>query len=175
MKLCRALLTGLSALLACQPLLAQAPQVRALCTGLVSPAAREQALQALNERRSLGGRCGARGAFDPAPPMAWSERLQAVAALQAGWLAQRNELGHVGPQGQGLGPRAVDAGYRYARIAENLALGQFSLPEALEDWTHSEGHCANLLDPSLHEVGLACALVNDERAVWVMVVARPRP
>lgn len=49
-----------------------------------------------------------------------------------------------------------------ASAAENLARAAASPQDVVEAWLDSPGHRANLLDPDLDEVGIACLLDGDE-------------
>jgi uncharacterized protein YkwD len=130
-------------------------------------------VQAVSRARAPGAQCGERGRFAPAAPVTWSPRLEALARDQAQWMVEYGMLIHTGRGGETLGQRATAAGYRFARIAENLAQGQDSLDAALDAWTKSDGHCANLFDPAVNEMALACAPGADGRAMWVLMLGRP--
>ena len=130
------------------------------------------AAQAVSRVRAPGAQCGERGRFAPAAPLVWNAQLEAAAREQAQWMADEGRLAHTGRGGQTLGQRAAGAGY--SRIAENLAHGQASLAAALDAWTQSDGHCANLFDPAVSEMALACVPGADGRAMWVLILARPR-
>ena len=130
-------------------------------------------LSQVNALRAAGAVCGSRGHLGPSTPLDWHPGLEAMARQQAAWLAFTDRLSHAGPQGQTLAERAQRAGYRFARIAENLAQGQHNLADALRDWTRSEGHCANLYGAAYTQTALACQTAADGRPLWVMVYARP--
>lgn len=133
----------------------------------------DAALVAASSLRAAGALCGSRGAFAPAPALRPHAALQRMAERHAHWLAARAELAHEGEGGAPLARRAQDAGYAYARMSENLGLGQADAASALQAWLASGGHCANLLDPHVSEAGLACATTAAGRPLWVMVFARP--
>ena len=146
------------------PALAQNP-----CAQL-TPAA---ALAQVNAARERGALCGARGGMAPAAPLLWNAQLQAMAEVQAAWLADHGALMHQGRNGETLRQRAADAGYSYARVAENVAQGQGSLAQALAGWTASESHCENLYDSAVSEMALACVPGAKGRPFWALVLGRP--
>ena len=148
------------------PAAAQVPCAQASVAALV---------QQVNHVRAQGADCGARGRFAPAAALGWHPALESVARAQAQWLADYGLLLHTGSQGQTLGQRASAAGYRYARVTENLAKGQSDVAAALRAWTASEGHCVNLYDAGVNEMALACAPGADGRALWVLVMGRLLP
>lgn len=132
----------------------------------------QTAVQQVSARRALGAGCGDRGHFGPAARLTWSPVLEGLAREQAAWLVDVGLLVHTGRDGETLSQRAMRAGYRYARIAENLAHGQADVAAVLAAWQASTGHCANLFDPQVTEMALACAAGHDGRALWVLVLGR---
>lgn len=140
------------------------------CAGVDTAAGIRQ----VNAVRAAGARCGAAGSFAAvAQPLAWSPVLEGLARQQVAWLAQGGLLVHVGSEGQTLSQRAQAVGYRFAQVAENLAQGQRDVPTVLAAWTASDSHCANLYDPTVTEMALACASGGDGRPMWVLIVGRP--
>ena len=131
-------------------------------------------MQRVAQARAQGAPCGQRGVFVAAPPLRWSAALEHVARQQAAWMAEAGRLSHAGRQGQTLAQRATAAGYRFARLAENLALGQDDVPEAIAAWMASDAHCANLFDAGVSEMALACAPMADGQPIWVLVLGRPQ-
>lgn len=126
---------------------------RSACAAVVTATS----IQQINAERERGARCGTLGAFSSAAPLAWSPLLEGLARQQAAWLADYGMLLHTGPELQTLTQRAQAVGYSFARIAENLAQGQTTVPELLAAWKASDSHCANLYDPLVTEMALACA------------------
>ena len=131
------------------------------------------AAAAVAQARARGAACGSRGGFGAAAPLRWSPTLDRVAREQALWVMESGRLTHAGRDGQSLGQRAATAGYRYARIAENLAQGQEDLAEVMAAWAASDGHCANLHDAGVSVMALACRPAADGQPIWVLVLARP--
>jgi uncharacterized protein YkwD len=129
---------------------------------------------AINAQRARGANCGARGVFQGAPPLAWHGTLLRVAEAQALFLATRDDLRHTGAGGEGLGTRALEAGYRYRRIGETLAHGQPTFEEALSGWLASDAHCSTLHHAAYTEMAAACRPGADGRPLWVLVLGRPQ-
>ena len=113
-------------------------------------------------------------AFSSAGTVNWNNALERAAINQATWLADLGSLVHTGPAGQRVGARATEAGYRFLRVTENLALGQTSLAQAITAWQASESHCNNLFDQRVTEMALACVPARDGRPVWVMILGKPQ-
>lgn len=135
----------------------------------LSPSWRDEVQLRINALRSEGESC----ARPTAVRLQWSSELERLADEQAGWVAQRGLLEHTGRDGSPLGERARSAGYRYVRVAENLAWGTASLDETLELWRRSEGHCRNLFDERVTELALVCRR-GPGGPWWVMTLARPQ-
>jgi uncharacterized protein YkwD len=132
-------------------------------------------LEQVNLLRSEGAQCGARGAFVGVAPLAWNDAgLREMALMQASFLSNLDDLRHAGPNGQTIADRAHAADYRFARVAENLALGHRSVAHVLRAWTVSDTHCANLYDSRFTEVAVVCQAGKGNRPLWVMVLGRPR-
>ncbi|MHA7874305.1 CAP domain-containing protein [Roseivivax sp.] len=102
-------------------------------------------------------------------PLAPNPRLQAMAEAHARDLTRNARFSHIGSDGSDIAERARRAGYRFCRLAENLARGQGSIEAALRGWTTSPAHLQNLLLRDVTEAGLARAPGN----LWVLVLARP--
>lgn len=131
------------------------------------------ALERVNAARAAGASCGAQR-FDATGALAWNETLRDMALMQARYLADIDDLRHAGPAGQGVADRAKAAGYRYTRVAENLALGAVSVDHVLRSWTASANHCVNLYDARYTEMALVCTRGKAGRPLWVMVLGRPK-
>jgi uncharacterized protein YkwD len=76
--------------------------------------------------------------------------------------------------------RITEAGYRWTRVAENLAWGSGSLgrPYAIfSEWMRSPGHRANILSPGFRDLGIAVRRGSfsgyPNAAVWVAEFGRP--
>lgn len=136
----------------------------------------ELVLRRINEIRARGASCGARGEFAPAAALAWNSKLYAAAAGHSTDMAVNNYFAHLSPAGQAVRDRVVDLGYAYQLVAENIAAGQPSLDKVLAAWLASEGHCANLMQPAVRDVALACA--SEQGAAyptyWTLNVAASR-
>jgi uncharacterized protein YkwD len=91
-------------------------------------------------------------------------------------MASTGRFAHAGADGSTPGQRVERAGYRAARVGENIAAGPTSAAEVVEGWLASPGHCANLMDARFTEMGLAYAVDSRSAAgiYWTQVFATPR-
>lgn len=78
---------------------------------------------------------------------------------------------HISPTGKGPGDLADAVHYEYAKIGENLALGNFASDDALiQAWMNSPGHRANILNTGYQEIGIAVGRgVFDGQETWIAV------
>ncbi|MHA6346381.1 CAP domain-containing protein [Roseivivax sp. CAU 1761] len=97
-----------------------------------------------------------------------SRLLRNAALTHARDMAANNFFDHEGSNGSQVGDRARAAGYGWCLIAEYIAQGQQDREAAMEAWTRSRGHRANMLIPDITEFGFAQA-----EDYWVMVLGRP--
>ena len=112
----------------------------------------------------------------PAPPLAWDANLVVAAASHAEDMARRGYFDHDSPEGREAGHRVRAAGYRWASVGENIALGETSAAAAVQGWLGSPAHCENIMAADFADVGLACAQgATANRAMhWTMVFGRKR-
>jgi len=83
-------------------------------------------------------------------------------------------FGHSNPiTGSGLSERAVDSGYDYWIIGENLAAGQQTPVKAVADWMASPCHRENVLNPAFTEIGIGIRTGGDYGTYWVQEFGRP--
>ena len=90
-------------------------------------------------------------------------------------MADNNYFSHTSRDGRTLGTRVTAAGYSWSGVGENIAAGYGSVQQTVDAWMASDGHCANLMNASFTQYGLACAR-NDAstyRTYWTLDLARP--
>lgn len=134
-------------------------------------------LQAVNAHRRAGASCGARGAFPAAPELAWNDPLTQAAVVHSDDMVARNFFSHTGSDGRSAGDRATAAGYVWRTWGENIAAGQGSVAQVVSGWMGSDGHCANIMNASFRDIGVACVAGNagtSYRTYWTMVLGATR-
>jgi uncharacterized protein YkwD len=135
----------------------------------------EELLARINEARATPRNCGTQ-AFGAAPPVIWNEVLAQAALGHSQDMAAKHYFDHKEPGGSIPAERATRAGYRWKYIGENIASGQHSVARAVADWLDSPGHCANIMNPTVTEMGAAYAInpANENRTpYWTQMFARP--
>lgn len=115
-------------------------------------------LSRINNIRQKGCNCG--GTYmPPVSPLVWNDQLQNSAYGHARDMADKRYFSHTSQDGRKLRDRVLAmgyslTGYRSYIIGENIAQGQRSIKEVMEDWLKSESHCKNLMNPAYREVGV---------------------
>jgi uncharacterized protein YkwD len=120
---------------------------------------KQEFLDRINLARSKGCNCG-RTYFPPAPPLIWNDDLENAARGHALDMSERNYFSHTSKDGRSMSDRVTEAGYNFKGyksfiVGENIAQGQMSIPEVMDGWLKSEGHCRNLMNPAFKEVGVS--------------------
>ena len=108
-------------------------------------AAAEQALfRMINRDRAQAG----------LPELEWNEWLAQAARNHAEEMARHGQLSHQFPGEPGMRDRIAATALHFTASAENVALGP-TTAEINDDWMHSPGHRANILDPTYNAIGVA--------------------
>ena len=101
--------------------------------------------------------------------------LSLSSTLMDGAAIRANELttyySHTRPNGTDCFTVVEDT-YPSGYIGENIAAGQESAAEVMNDWMNSTGHRANILRPSYNELGVGLAYDSD-RYYWVQLFGNP--
>lgn len=156
------------------PAPAPAPSSSADC-GLSNFSA--DALRLINEFRAAPRSCGSAGSFAAAAPLAWNDQLAQAAAGHSTDMAIRNYFSHTSLDGRTMADRINATGYLWLAIGENIAAGYASVPSVVAAWQASPGHCANLMNPSYTQMGLACApraSGSTYSHYWTLDLGKPR-
>jgi uncharacterized protein YkwD len=126
-------------------------------------------LDAINTARAVSRECGT-VSYDAVPALAWSDELYRSAYEHSQDLALSNTFAHEGSntdsdwtaktlnlgRGSSMSERVTNNGYNnWTNVGENISAGRTTVQQAIDGWIESAGHCANLMNPSFTEVGLA--------------------
>lgn len=133
-------------------------------------------LERINALRASGATCGG-VAYPAVAALTWNSRLTNAAAGHSNDMATRNYFDHASPEGTTMGQRITAAGYTWSTAAENIAAGYGSVNAVMNGWIGSAGHCVNLMNANVREVGVACVvapLASDYSNYWTMNLAAPR-
>ncbi|OOQ59928.1 CAP domain-containing protein [Mucilaginibacter pedocola] len=127
---------------------------------------KQEFLRIINKTRTKGCNCGSKW-YPPAPAMVWNNNLEQAAQAHADDMYDQDYFSHTSKDGRSMSDRIVFAGYFFKgwksfMVGENIAKGQTSIEQVMAGWFKSEGHCQNLMNPALKEVGVA-----ETNQVWV--------
>ncbi len=138
---------------------------------------RAEALALVNSYRASSASCGSSGNFVATTPLAWNDAHTQASLVHSDDMMALNYFNHTGSDGSSAGQRATAAGYAWQTWGENIAAGQNSVASVMSAWLASPGHCANLMNPNLRDIGLACvsgSASNAYRSYWTMTLGAAR-
>ncbi len=134
-----------------------------------------RALELVNAARARPRVCGTRK-FAATNALVLDATLGRVAEAHARDMTRQRRMSHTGSDGSSAAERVTRAGYAWRVVAENVASGQSSAEEVVQTWLESPGHCANLMNPEVREMGMAFSFdaSSDAGTYWVQVLAARR-
>lgn len=100
-----------------------------------------------------------------------SALLTADAQKHAEWMAQNKAMTHNGADGN-MATRLRKTGYAFSNAGENVALGQSTPAEVVDEWMGSPGHRQNILNDRFSNVGFGYAS-DGKFLYWCTVLAAP--
>jgi uncharacterized protein YkwD len=108
-------------------------------------------------------------------PLSLDPQATAAATVLVKDMAKHDRMSHIGPDGQDVGKRLINAGYSYRIAAENVGVGQASLQETIESWKKSPPHSRNMLLPGAKHIGIAYEYKGDTKykTFWTLVITAP--
>jgi uncharacterized protein YkwD len=117
----------------------------------------QDVLSIVNEQRRFRG----------CPELWLDDRLMDAARTHAAEMANHVYFDHESLAGETAGERVEETGYDWWSYAENIARGQDSPDEVVQDWMDSPPHRDNILNCSLREVGVGLAFDTANTPYWV--------
>jgi uncharacterized protein YkwD len=114
--------------------------------------------------------------YSAAGPLAWNDKLFAAGVGHATDMASKNYFSHVSQDGRTFDQRISATGYVWNAVGENIAAGQTTLDQVMNDWLNSPGHCANVMNDNYSEVGVTCVTnsTSTYKKYWAMELGHPR-
>ncbi|WP_164473442.1 CAP domain-containing protein [Deinococcus psychrotolerans] len=132
-----------------------------------------EVLRLVNVARAAGGSCGG-VAYPPAAALSWNTLLAGAAQAHAADMATKNYFDHTSPDGRTFDQRITAAGYQWRSVAENIAAGQQTPADVMASWLSSPGHCKNIFNPILKELGVGYFEGGSYKQYWVQDFGTPR-
>lgn len=132
----------------------------------VSSVDKNKLLQLVNNLRSTGCNCGSTF-MPPVSAVTWNDILEQTSFLHSKDMEQNNYFSHTSLDGKNPGQRLTAAGYNWLAYAENIAKGYSTEETVIEGWKNSEGHCKNMMNGNLTEMG-----VGKSGAYWTQLFGK---
>ncbi|HSW47318.1 MAG TPA: CAP domain-containing protein [Phycisphaerae bacterium] len=125
---------------------------------------RERVFDLINQERTSRGLLA----------VTFSTQLDQMAEDYACEMIEGHFFGHTNPYtGEEPGQRALDAGYIYLAVGENLAGGQTSPEQVMAEWMASTLHRQNILAAQWREMGLGVRTGGQHGVYWVLEFGNP--
>ena len=113
-----------------------------------------QVLTEMNKRRAAGATCGGVVKAKIPTGLVLNTKLRCAARKHSLDMRSKGFFSHTGSNGSSPWQRITLAGYTYTNAAENIAAGQTTALAVVNGWMASAGHCNNIMNPVLKEVGI---------------------
>ncbi|MEW8625871.1 MAG: CAP domain-containing protein [Candidatus Thiodiazotropha sp.] len=113
-------------------------------------------LTLVNNARAVSRNCGATS-YGAVEAIAWHCQLETAAHNHSTSMADNDFFSHTGLDGSSPGDRITAAGYNWRAYAENIAAGYNDEEAVMTAWLESPGHCANIMNTSVTEMGAGVA------------------
>ncbi|MCG8488530.1 MAG: Ig-like domain-containing protein [Chromatiales bacterium] len=113
-------------------------------------------LTLVNNARAVSRDCGATS-YGAVEAIAWHCQLETAAQNHSTSMADNDFFSHTGLDGSSPGDRITAAGYNWRAYAENIAAGYNDEEAVMTAWLESPGHCANIMNTSVTEMGAGVA------------------
>ncbi len=130
-------------------------------------------LAIVNQRRSEGADCGTAGSFGPAGPLTMNPALRCAARVHSQDMVDRSFFAHDNPSGESPFDRMGLAGYDYSSAGENIAAGNSTAADTMQQWMDSDGHCGNIMNDGFTELGVGYYPGGQYGHVWTQAFGRP--
>lgn len=113
-------------------------------------------LKLLNDLRTSGCDCGIRK-MAATHSLTYNNLLENAAFGHSLDMFTNNFFDHKSSNGNDLGKRVTNAGYKWLIVGENILYidaPQVSQTEVIEAWKNSPPHCINMMSPNFTEMGI---------------------
>ncbi|WP_019119478.1 CAP domain-containing protein [Brevibacillus massiliensis] len=88
-------------------------------------------------------------------PLKLDEQLSSVAKKKAVDMANNHYFDQISPTLGSPADMISQSGIQYMTMGENIAMGQRSPQEVMQQWMDSQGHRENIMNPSFDTIGIA--------------------
>ena len=131
-----------------------------------------QVITEINKRRAAGATCG--GVVKPkVAVLTLNTKLRCASRKHSKDMVVNNFFSHTGSNGSTPWARIQAAGYVYTNAAENIAAGQTTALAVVNGWMASTGHCNNIMNGVLKEVGVGYYPGSTYGHYWTQDFGKP--
>lgn len=96
-------------------------------------------------------------------------QLERVARYKSTDMLNKNYFSHTSPTYGSPFTMMQNFGIKFSSAGENIAMGQRTPEEVMNDWMNSPGHRANILSPSYNQIGVGLAKDSNGRIYWTQM------
>ena len=132
-------------------------------SGVKTSVQAQQVLKLVNQERSKQG----------LNPLTLSEKLTSIANTKAQDMADKNYFSHQSPTYGSPFDMLKQFGVSYTSAGENIAAGQKSAEQVMNDWMNSSGHRANILNKDYTQLGVGYTEGGNYGTEWVQLFIKP--
>lgn len=106
-------------------------------------------------------------------PLTLSNELTKIANTKAQDMATKHYFSHTSPTLGTPFEMLQNYGVKYSHAGENIASGQKSAAQVMNDWMNSSGHRANILSKDYTQLGVGYATGGEYGTYWVQLFIKP--
>ena len=141
----------------------QGDETPSVSTGAETSTEAEAVLKLVNQERAKQG----------LKPLTLSEKLTSIANTKAADMRDKNYFNHNSPTYGSPFDMLHEFGVSYSSAGENIAAGQKSAEQVMNDWMNSSGHRANILNKNYTELGVGYVTGGSYGTEWVQLFIKP--
>jgi uncharacterized protein YkwD len=133
----------------------------------------QQILELTNAARAQGATCGGK-AYPPVGALVMDPALRCAARAHSKDMIDRKFFDHTNPSGEGPSQRVTKTGFVWRSWGENIAAGNATAAQTMQQWLTSAGHCQNLMNGGYRQIGVGYRPGGSYRHYWTQVFGTSR-
>ena len=141
----------------------QGDETPSVSTGAKTSTEAEAVLNLVNQERAKQG----------LKPLTLSDKLTSIANTKAADMRDKNYFSHTSPTYGSPFDMLHEFGVSYSSAGENIAAGQKTPEQVMNDWMNSSGHRANILNKNYTELGVGYVTGGSYGTEWVQLFINP--
>jgi uncharacterized protein YkwD len=132
----------------------------------------QQILELTNAARAQGATCGK--AYPPVGALVMDPALRCAARAHSKDMIDRKFFDHTNPSGEGPSQRVAKTGFLSRTWGENIAAGNATAAQTMQQWLTSAGHCQNMMNGGYRQIGVGYRPGGSYRHYWTQVFGTSR-